>query len=331
LGRHKEALSYAENHLKVSKEVGDRTGELTAEMNIVDLKAVLGIPGINSSRQSSSTPSLHPGQVQELFSPGGNKHASSALQGSSADSADISIVLPSTRPSTPSLHPGQVQELFSPGGNKHASSALQGSSADSADISIVLPSTRPRSCSTKSQQEGPGEDLFDLIHKVQKSRMNDQRCELPSNINNSRKAHPPKKSKQVRQKASNIIKPPKVNGSAKSKSTENLIQMLTKVQGNRMEEQRCSFPALPGLVPEARERLIEQNERSGNERIPDDTFLDMLMRCQASRINDQRADFPAIPRGPTVPDEDFFNLIIRLQSKRLNNQRASFDDENKRE
>lgn len=43
VGNHEIALEYAQRHLEISKQVRDRTGQMTAQMKIADLKAMLGI------------------------------------------------------------------------------------------------------------------------------------------------------------------------------------------------------------------------------------------------------------------------------------------------
>eukprot|EP00794_Sanderia_malayensis_P015669 gene15669-17249_t len=153
--------------------------------------------------------------------------------------------------------------------------------------------------------------------------MDDQRCELPMAgqqkaaiaVNNTSTSKD--KKQRIQQQNNSSLKPP--SAMQPSVSTENLFDILQRVQGNRIDGQRSQMPDLPGLDPNVRDHLINTEAPAT---IPDDSFFDMLMRCQATRIEDQRCDFPALPRGPTVPDEDFFNLILKLQSKRINDQRV---------
>ena len=75
--------------------------------------------------------------------------------------------------------------------------------------------------------------------------MNDQRCELPDHA-----VSPPKPQNDVRKKVKNVN--PSLQPPAQMKpsvSTENLFEILARVQGNRLEEQRCAMPVLPGLDP----------------------------------------------------------------------------------
>ncbi|CAB0007250.1 unnamed protein product [Nesidiocoris tenuis] len=44
MGNHEKALHFANMHLDISKEIGDNVGQATAQMNISDLRKVLGLP-----------------------------------------------------------------------------------------------------------------------------------------------------------------------------------------------------------------------------------------------------------------------------------------------
>lgn len=202
---------------------------------------------------------------------------------------------------------GDVQKLFSP---RPSATPV----ADSSDITLNVNGIKRRS----SLGDGPGEDFLELLLKSQGSRLDDQRVDFPKPRTTS-----PKSSRSS--KKALVSRTPKKSHNKRASNGENqegFMDLVARLQADRMDEQRCAPPELPGLVTEVKEKLIEQKN---SQEVPDDAFLDMLMRCQASRINDQRVEFPPIPRGPTVPDEDFFNLIARLQSKRLNTQRVSFD------
>ena len=125
---------------------------------------------------------------------------------------------------------------------------------------------------------------------------------------------------------------------------DSFFDILTKVQGQRMDDQRTSLPPL------------DEKARSSSLAEDDDLF-DVLCRIQGARLNDQRAVLPphsmsaseddaggenvqedvfaqephlndARPRDPaacrrsTMPSEDFFNLIQHLQSTRIEDQRS---------
>jgi len=289
LNRHDIALGYAEKHLIVSKEVGDRTGELTAEMNIADLKVVLGISDANTNSIDEELP---------------YQTAAASVRGTENDEH---------------LNNGISQ----PSGNHQLRALSQG------DVKLRVKADQSID---SSLEEGPDEDFFDMLMKAQGGRMEDQRCELPRpDIKKSSNGQGAQAMRNSTSRAANSQKGPKSNSLVPptemkpSVSTENLFDILQRVQGNRIDEQRSSIQPLPGLDPALREQLLTESKEKQST-VPDDAFLDMLMRCQATRMEDQRCDFPSMPRGPTVPDEDFFSLILKLQSKRINDQRVHFPD-----
>ncbi|XP_012694906.1 G-protein-signaling modulator 2-like [Clupea harengus] len=136
---------------------------------------------------------------------------------------------------------------------------------------------------------------------------------------------------------------------------EGFFDLLSRFQGNRMDDQRCFIqddhnrfpstslpttptvaskkstsgsglpqaPGKPGSLPGLTQAVLSQLMTSGDGNHPDEDFFDMLVKSQGSRLDDQRCAAPPPPtRGPTVPDEDFFSLILRSQAKRMDEQRV---------
>ncbi|XP_071948542.1 G-protein-signaling modulator 2-like isoform X2 [Antedon mediterranea] len=120
---------------------------------------------------------------------------------------------------------------------------------------------------------------------------------------------------------------PKSNSQEKCAATdegkEEFMNSIAKFQGKRMNEQRMNVESLPGLRNKDEDILTKLKEPSN---VPDDSFFDMLIRCQSTRIEDQRTDAPERVQAPTVPDEDFFMLISRVQSQRLEEQRCDLPE-----
>ena len=86
--------------------------------------------------------------------------------------------------------------------------------------------------------------------------MEDQRCELPRpDIKKSSNGQGAKAMQNSTSRAANSQKAPKSNSLVPptemkpSVSTENLFDILQRVQGNRIDEQRSSIQPLPGLDP----------------------------------------------------------------------------------
>ncbi|XP_063058002.1 G-protein-signaling modulator 2-like isoform X2 [Engraulis encrasicolus] len=95
------------------------------------------------------------------------------------------------------------------------------------------------------------------------------------------------------------------------------LDLLASSQSRRLDDQRASAGSLPGLSQAKLSQILPE----GGE--PDDDFFDMLVKCQGSRLDDQRcAAPPPTTRGPTVPDEDFLNLVVRSQGSRIDEQRV---------
>ena len=91
--------------------------------------------------------------------------------------------------------------------------------------------------------------------------MDDQRCELPrsdaSNISNIRPVANASRRpvSQSNSTSSNSLQLP--SAMKPSVSTENLFDILQRVQGNRIEEQRFEMPPLPGLDPVCKYTILK--------------------------------------------------------------------------
>uniref|UniRef100_A0A8I6G6S3 Purkinje cell protein 2 n=1 Tax=Rattus norvegicus TaxID=10116 RepID=A0A8I6G6S3_RAT len=83
---------------------------------------------------------------------------------------------------------------------------------------------------------------------------------------------------------------------AGSPDQEGFFNLLSHVQGDRMEEQRCSLQAEPGQTPESQ----------GGPAPEMDNLMDMLANTQGRRMDDQRVTVNSLPGfqpiGPKVGD-----------------------------
>ena len=80
--------------------------------------------------------------------------------------------------------------------------------------------------------------------------MDDQRCELPAAaapVVATKVKHTSNKNKKKGAQNTASLKPP--SEMKPSASTEDLFDILQRVQGNGIEEQRFEMPQLPGLDP----------------------------------------------------------------------------------
>ncbi|XP_054981074.1 Purkinje cell protein 2 homolog [Sorex araneus] len=79
---------------------------------------------------------------------------------------------------------------------------------------------------------------------------------------------------------------------------EGFFDLVSHVQGGRMEEQRCQLQAEPGQSPES---------SPGTERGPApemDNLMDMLASTQGRRMDDQRVTISALPGFQPVGPKD---------------------------
>ncbi|XP_040096497.1 Purkinje cell protein 2 homolog isoform X2 [Oryx dammah] len=74
---------------------------------------------------------------------------------------------------------------------------------------------------------------------------------------------------------------------AGSPDQEGFFNLLSHVQGGRMEEQRCSLQAGPGPASDSREKSTPAPEM--------DSLMDMLANTQGRRMDDQRVTVSSLP------------------------------------
>lgn len=341
MGNHEKALYFATKHLEISKELGDPMGQATAQMNVCDLRKILGLPADAEAATAIAS--------------------ATAMETSVAEGA-TSVVCADTGVLN-ALVIDQQQHRLTPDG-KHSPNGTVNNIAPSIrdkKSSQTLP-TSPSGEENQGKHVDDEESFFDLLSRFQSKRMDDQRCSL--NIvenkentlggartnNNSALSNEkmgvlssttnnkatPLNSSVASNKALNYSNAP-ADG---SRMQDDLLDLIAGMQSKRMDEQRVALPHLPGLHPPAQSQMLQRlsvAQMGEAPTMPDDTFLEMLMRCQGSRLEDQRSSLPGdtepepadlhLPaRGSTVPDEDFFDLlssIVRLQSGRMEDQRAS--------
>ncbi|KAM7241986.1 hypothetical protein CapIbe_006457 [Capra ibex] len=78
---------------------------------------------------------------------------------------------------------------------------------------------------------------------------------------------------------------------AGSPDQEGFFNLLSHVQGGRMEEQRCSLQAGPGPASDSRESGQQESTPAPEM----DSLMDMLANTQGRRMDDQRVTVSALP------------------------------------
>ncbi|XP_032990165.1 Purkinje cell protein 2 homolog isoform X1 [Rhinolophus ferrumequinum] len=81
---------------------------------------------------------------------------------------------------------------------------------------------------------------------------------------------------------------------AGSPDQEGFFNLLSHVQGDRMEEQRCSLQAGPGTTSESQSGPAPEM----------DSLMDMLASTQGRRMDDQRVTVSALPGFQPVGPKD---------------------------
>uniref|UniRef100_A0A8C2FR66 G-protein-signaling modulator 2-like n=1 Tax=Cyprinus carpio TaxID=7962 RepID=A0A8C2FR66_CYPCA len=121
---------------------------------------------------------------------------------------------------------------------------------------------------------------------------------------------------------------------------DSFFDLLSRFQGNRMDDQRCSLqdglsrvpaPSVPSISASGAEASAQPGH-----------LLDLLANSQSHRLDEQRASVDSLPglrldqrhsqdvlskliasADNKEPDEDFFDMLIKCQGSRLDDQRCA--------
>lgn len=261
LGNHEQAMYFAEKHLEIAKETGDKSGEATARMNLSDLRLAVGL---------KSNPNFHP----YLFR---NTNANSsalteAYQGYPS--------LPGSK--SPSLNRSREANLdLSPIPDKSQSGDLSAHPDWEED---VFPG------SSKNNTVKASGKLF-LFQRLKSKRQKDDK----SSPEGQRKTCT--KDRDLELEAPVPHKP----GSQDTIGDDGFFDLLSRFQGNRLDDQRCTLdghshlPAHPSpssVLPVAEKESILEHEKPLQD---PGHFLELLASSQARRLDDQRVSLTPFP------------------------------------
>ncbi|XP_053499305.1 G protein signaling modulator 2, like isoform X1 [Ictalurus furcatus] len=169
------------------------------------------------------------------------------------------------------------------------------------------------------------------------------------------------KGKKQKADGASLTKPPQSQNSAPrtpeldpkyapdTLGDEGFFDLLTRFQGNRMDDQRCSLqgglsrgssPSPCDTPPIAVRKPISVSEEAASAQ--PGHFLDLLASSQARRLDEQRASMGTLPglvldqnnrdamlsqliasTESKEPDDDFFDILIKCQGSRLDDQRCA--------
>ncbi|KAM9358018.1 G-protein-signaling modulator 2-like [Symphorus nematophorus] len=282
LGNHQQAMYFAEKHLEIAKETGDKSSEVTARMNLSDLRLVVGL---------KSKTNLNP----NIFC---NTNTNScALTGSLQGYPNLSGA------KSPSRTRGSAENLEprTPSPDKNQTGV---SSSHPLWDEEVFPG------SSKNNTLKASTKLF-LIHRLRSKKQKNNK----SSPKEQHETHSEHSARELDTPVS--IKP----GSRDTIGEDGFFDLISRFQGNRMDDQRCSLldgqshlPAhsSPSSTPPVAERksILDCETPSQDP----GHFLELLANSQARRLDDQRVSlshFPGLrlstsnpPRTPSTSSTD---------------------------
>uniref|UniRef100_A0A8C2CQ23 G protein signaling modulator 1b n=1 Tax=Cyprinus carpio TaxID=7962 RepID=A0A8C2CQ23_CYPCA len=282
LENHRQALHYTRRHLDISREIGDRNGEMMARMNVEELMEALGV------KEADLSPSESEFKVQGARPKFTKKN--------SMDSVDLwKYSSEKVKSYADSQSSDERQWLDSP--------------VDMDDITVHV--TPPKLARDASDEDC----FFDLLSKFQSSRMDDQRCQLdePADEENAGVADrntlndmidaslltspqteelfdliASSQSRRLDDQRVGVSNLPGLRithnnlghlggDSDPQEPSDDFFNMLIKCQSSRIDDQRCSPPEGGPRAPT----------------VPDEDFFSLIQRVQAKRMDEQRVQLPS--------------------------------------
>ncbi|XP_075990512.1 G-protein-signaling modulator pins isoform X2 [Anticarsia gemmatalis] len=290
LGNHEKALYYANEHFNISKELGDVLGQATAQMNISDLRKVLGLPVDSDSSPPQGQPSDEDRTPQTPFN---------ALRIRRQSMEELSLI---------QITPDAKKKEAEKAGNDKKAEVVRTESEDNptesffdllsrcqsermdeqrATLNASRPGAKPKTSTHKLQRSassGNGSSktasssdaMLDMITDLQSSRMDSQRAELR-----------PVAKPKLKETKGTSLPGLRHQHTTSSKPEDDFLDMIARVQGSRLEDQRSELPRPKPAGPPR------------SQTVPDDDFFAQLMRMQSGRMEDQRATIPIPDRNKT--------------------------------
>lgn len=311
LGNHEKALYFANEHYNISKELGDVLGMATAQMNISDLRKVLGLPVETES--PPAPPSDDDSAPRTPF------NALRVRRQSMEQLSLIQITPDSKRPEEDSEGKTKI-ELERAESEDNPESffdlLLRCQSTRMDEQRATLNSNKenqPKPASTKPSK-GSSDTMLEMINSLQSDRIDSQRAELRPVQKASKEPAPGTSLPGLRPQHTTRTKP-----------EDDFLEMIARVQGSRLEDQRTELPRARAEQPMPRPQEPqaprgEQQMRPRNDQIQATRRTD---QAQPARRNDQAQPARRNDQRGTAPDEDFFLYLIRAQGTRMDEQRAS--------
>lgn len=145
------------------------------------------------------------------------------------------------------------------------------------------------------------DELVDLVCRMQKSRFDDQRCDVK------------------------ITNHQKTDNNHNSSHLDDILNSIDRLQQNRLNDQRTNFPQTAGLS-NLNEKFLDQLAKCQGSRMNDQraVLLPLPLSSQSRSITTApiittptKNSFTSLSStSKTLPDDDFFSILNRLQTRR---------------
>ncbi|RVE51469.1 hypothetical protein evm_003870 [Chilo suppressalis] len=272
LGNHEKALYYANEHYNISKELGDVLGMATAQMNISDLRKVLGLPEGEVPPPPAVDASPAPRTPFNALRVRRQSMEQLALIQITPDSKkkdgeqDAESKRDAVRTESEENPVESFFELLSRCQSERMDEQRATLHADKENRPKPKPQAKlQRSASSGNKQPAPNEPM---ITELQPESIESQKAESGGN-----------RAKKLTKEGKGASLPGlRAQQTGAARPEDDFLDMIARVQGSRLEDQRSE---LPRPKPEERPKTV-----------PDDDFFALLMRAQAGRMEDQRATIP---------------------------------------
>ncbi|GAA32474.2 G-protein-signaling modulator 2 [Clonorchis sinensis] len=181
----------------------------------------------------------------------------------------------------------------------------------------------------EEEQADDSQEFFSLLLASQSRRMDEQRCFL-------RATSSAITSNGHAESGDGVVLPSATPAHIDQASNEALFDLIEGMQGDRMDDQRASLPAFPGLRAGPGLQLLESTSLSNIHGVmftsTGSGASDGLPEPQSrpfsvTRFQRAASSAAATSGTPLEPDAEFLDMILRLQtSTRIDDQRSSLPD-----
>ncbi|XP_021194680.2 G-protein-signaling modulator 2 [Helicoverpa armigera] len=293
LGNHEKALYFANEHYNISKELGDVLGMATAQMNISDLRKVLGMPAETESP---------PAPTSDDDSAPRTPFNALRVRRQSMEQLSLIQITPDAKKREEEAEAESKTEIARAESEDNPESffdlVLRCQSGRMDEQRATLNCNKenrpkPKPAATKvpwpaitapGKTIGSSDAMLDMINNLQSERMDSQRAELR-----------PAQKKPNKEPAPGTSLPGlRPQHTTRTKPEDDFLEMIARVQGSRLEDQRTELPRqrTEQAKPRPRPEQPQQQQQRAKGTVPDDDFFMLLMKAQGGRMEDQRASIP---------------------------------------